>query len=139
MHSVSHNETPESTSRTLDADTFPQNRKTSGGSGSDCIKFADLDFGMHGPDASFKHLKAKHPGVVNEVSCSQKKRDLQRLNDDYILGSDGSMRLVVGIHICHNKKGATMSTWQPRFQINNPASELHYQELLPIVSRLLFL
>jgi hypothetical protein len=73
-------------------------------SGSASIKFADPDFGRHDPDASFKHLKAQYPGVVIEVSYSQKRRDLQRLADDYILGSDGSIRLVVGIDIGYSSR-----------------------------------
>jgi hypothetical protein len=88
-------------------------------SGSASIRFADPEFGRHDPDASFKHLKAQFPGVVFEVSYTQKRRDLQRIADDYILGSDGSIRLVVGIDIDYRGKCATLSTWRPEFQVTD--------------------
>jgi hypothetical protein len=47
----------------------------------------------HEPDAVFEHLEAQYPGVVIEASFTQKRKDLPRLADSYILGSDGnSMR-----------------------------------------------
>jgi hypothetical protein len=56
--------------------------------GSSSIKFSDQEYGKHDPDAQFEHSKAQYPGVVIEVSYSQKRKDLARLADDYILGSD---------------------------------------------------
>jgi hypothetical protein len=91
--------------------------------GSASITFADPKFGRHDPDASFKHLSARYPGVVIEVSYSQKRGDLRRLADDYILGSDGSIRLVIGIDIGYNNKCATVSTWRPKFQVNDAGKE----------------
>ncbi|OBT69378.1 hypothetical protein VE03_01139 [Pseudogymnoascus sp. 23342-1-I1] len=64
-------------------------------SGSASINFADEEYGKHDPDALFRHSKAQFPGVVIEVSYSQKRKDLARLADDYILGSDSDIRVVV--------------------------------------------
>src|SRR5436305_15168289 len=58
-------------------------------SGSTRLTFPGSDYGPHDPDASFRHLRARYPGVIIEVSYSQKRKDLPRLADDYILGSDG--------------------------------------------------
>jgi hypothetical protein len=91
--------------------------------GSASVIFADSDFGRHDPDASFKRLSARYPGVVIEVSYSQKRGDLRRLADDYILGSDGSIRLVIGIDIGYNNKSATVSTWRPMLQVNATGEE----------------
>ncbi|KAF2752754.1 hypothetical protein EJ05DRAFT_515416 [Pseudovirgaria hyperparasitica] len=89
----------------------------SGGSAS--IKFTDEEYGKHDPDAQFRHSKAQFPGVVIEVSYSQKRKDLERLADDYILGSDSDIRVVVGLDIeCKTGKKATLSVWRPNIITN---------------------
>ncbi|KAG9232706.1 hypothetical protein BJ875DRAFT_505834 [Amylocarpus encephaloides] len=84
----------------------------SGGSAS--IKFADEEYGKHDPDAQFRHSKAQFPGIVIEVSYSQKRKDLERLADDYILGSDSNIRVVVGLDIEYKTtdKKATLSVFR---------------------------
>jgi len=58
--------------------------------------------------------------VVIEVSYSQKRRDLSRLADDYILGSDAEICTVVGIDLDYGGgKKATVSIWRPRIEIND--------------------
>jgi hypothetical protein len=47
------------------------------------IDFADR---RHDLDAQFQHSEAQYPGVVIEMSYSQKQRDLSHIADDYILG-----------------------------------------------------
>ncbi|KAH6699757.1 hypothetical protein BKA61DRAFT_621616 [Leptodontidium sp. MPI-SDFR-AT-0119] len=72
--------------------------------------------GSHDPDASFKCRGAQFPGVVIEVSHSQKKRALPYLADDYILGSQSNIQRVVGLDIEYGgskAKLATISTWVP--------------------------
>lgn len=91
--------------------------------GSTTITFDDSDFGRHDPDASFIHNDAEYPGVVIEMSYSQKRRDLARLADDYILGSDAMIRAVVGVDADYTGKTATVSIWQPRIEINNAGKE----------------
>jgi hypothetical protein len=44
----------------------------------------DEHVNKHTPDESFKHSKAKWPGVIIEVAYSQKPKDLDRIAWDYI-------------------------------------------------------
>jgi hypothetical protein len=90
--------------------------------GSTTLKFDD-QYGKHDPDASFTHIDAKYPGVVIEVSYSQKKQDLPRLADDYILGSDARIRVVVGIDLDYRGKRATISIWRPRIETDATGEE----------------
>jgi hypothetical protein len=91
--------------------------------GSATIDFADSEYGRHDPDAQFRHSRAQYPGVVIEVSYSQKRRDLARLADDYILGSDGDIRAVVGLDVEYRgSKKATISVWRPQI-VSNGAGE----------------
>jgi hypothetical protein len=92
-------------------------------SGSTRLTFPDSDYGPHDPDGSFRHLKAQYPGVIIEVSYSQKRKDLPRLADDYILGSDGNICAVIGLDVEYRGKTATLSIWRPRIFINDDGSE----------------
>jgi len=83
---------------------------------STTITFDDPDYGRHDPDASFGHAKACFPGVVVEVSFSQKRKDLPRLADDYILGSNGSIRVVVGLDIEYSGNMGKLSVWRPQLR-----------------------
>jgi hypothetical protein len=91
--------------------------------GSSRLTFPDSDYGPHDPDGSFQHIGARYPGVIIEVSYSQKRKDLPRLADDYILGSDGNIRAVIGLDIEYRGKMATLSVWRPRFSINKDGEE----------------
>ncbi|KAH6708922.1 hypothetical protein BKA61DRAFT_615088 [Leptodontidium sp. MPI-SDFR-AT-0119] len=75
------------------------------------IKSADPEYGTHDPDAQFQHSRAQYPGVVIEVSYSQKRRDLPHLADDYILGSDSNIQVVVGVDIEYGGDKARMATF----------------------------
>ncbi|KAF2176017.1 hypothetical protein K469DRAFT_743120 [Zopfia rhizophila CBS 207.26] len=69
----------------------------------------------HEPDASFWHDDAQFPGVIIEVAYSQKKKRLSRLAEDYLLDSDASVQVVVGLDIEYGKKRsckATLSVWR---------------------------
>jgi len=63
------------------------------------IKFDDTEYGSHNPDGQFRHSRAHYPGVVLKVAFSQKSKALGRLADDYILGSNGDIRIVIGIGV----------------------------------------
>jgi hypothetical protein len=66
------------------------------------------------PDASFWHDEAQYPGVIIEVAYSQKRR-LDRLAEDYLMDSDASVRVVVGLDVKSGKRGtseATLSVWR---------------------------
>jgi hypothetical protein len=90
--------------------------------GSTTLIFDD-DFGKHDPDASFGLLGAQYPGVIIEVSYSQKRKDLPRLADDYILGSVGRIRAVVGVDVKYGGKRATLSIWRPGI-VNDTGEEV---------------
>jgi hypothetical protein len=48
------------------------------------------------------------------LSYSQKKKDLSRLTDEYILSSDADIRVVIGIDIKYKGgKKAPVSIWRP--------------------------
>jgi hypothetical protein len=67
------------------------------------------------PDASFIHDDAQYPGVIIEVAYSQKKKRLGRLAENYLLDSDASVRVVVGLDIEYGKESrkAALSIWRP--------------------------
>lgn len=71
------------------------------------------------PDGRFRHLGAKFPGVIMEISYSQKRKDLPVLAHDYIKGSRGHIRVVVGLDLEYRKpssslqsRQATVSVWR---------------------------
>jgi acyl carrier protein len=91
---------------------------------------ADAQFNTnskHEPDASFWHEDAQYPGVIIEVSYSQKRKMLGRLAEDYILDSDASVQVVVGLDIEYGKKGsreATLSVWRSHVFHTSDGDEL---------------
>ncbi|KAF2761483.1 hypothetical protein EJ05DRAFT_536253 [Pseudovirgaria hyperparasitica] len=67
----------------------------------------------HEPDIRFHHEDAAWPGVVIEVSYSQKRKSLIDLADNYILASDGGIRVMIGIDLEYKKsKEASISIWR---------------------------
>lgn len=69
------------------------------------------------PDASFWHDDARYPGVIIEVAYSQDKKLLDRRAENYLLDSDASVRVVVGLDIEYGGKGtrrASLSVWRVR-------------------------
>jgi hypothetical protein len=91
--------------------------------GSATITFSDSGYGRHEPDDLFRYYQAQFPNVILEVSYSQKRRDLARLADKYILGSDGNIRVMIGIDIDYKDKSARLSMWRSRLQVNNADEE----------------
>lgn len=79
-------------------------------------KDGELKYSTREPDASFGHPKAQYPGVVIEICYSQKRRDVARLADDYILNTDGSIKAVVCVDIDYKQsQRATLSVWRPEY------------------------
>ena len=76
------------------------------------------------PDVSFKHTDCQYPCVVIETSYSQNRKDVVRLADDYMYGSDGNIKIVLGLDIDYNDatKRASISKWQPQ-KIPDPDRE----------------
>lgn len=82
--------------------------------GSPTLDFTKTGYGRHDPDAHFRHLKAQHPGVVMEVSNSQKQKHMPCIAEDCILGSDGDTRRFICFDIGYpNSKKATMLDRKP--------------------------
>ena len=63
-------------------------------------------------------MDAHWPGVIIEVSYSQKARDLPHLADDYILQTHGSIHVVVGLDLDYKTKKGTVLMWRPRYVTN---------------------
>lgn len=70
----------------------------------------------HTPDASFAHADSQYPSLVIEKSYSQHHKELGRLADEYISGSDGNIAVVLGLDIEYGVgfKKASLSIWRPR-------------------------
>ncbi len=88
--------------------------------GSTTYKFPNHKYRRHDPDGSFSHKRAQYPGVVLEVSYSQKSDQVKYLAEDYIYGSNVNIKAVVGLDIeyghksCETSgKSATFSVWKP--------------------------
>lgn len=64
------------------------------------------------PDAQFQHDRAAYPGVVIEVSYSQDGKDLDKLAWNYIQGSNGDIKVVIGIDINLGASPSTISLWR---------------------------
>jgi hypothetical protein len=72
------------------------------------------EYPKNSPDASFAHKNVAYPSLIIEVSYTQKRKDLPRLAENYIIGSHGNVRMVIGLDIEYrNSKGAAVSVWQP--------------------------
>ncbi|KAL9097654.1 MAG: hypothetical protein Q9163_006319 [Psora crenata] len=85
--------------------------------GSTTIRPRDPEYGTHDPDSSFHHLKSPSSTVIIEVAHIQREKKLRTLADDYILGSNLEIRVVVGVDIEYSKsKRATFSIWRARIQ-----------------------
>ena len=67
----------------------------------------------HVPDIRFHHKDAAWPGVVLEISYSQKRKSLVDLAENYLLASNGGIRVMVGIDLDYKKsKEASISIWR---------------------------
>ena len=95
----------------------------------------------HEPDASFWHEDAKYPGVIIEVAYSQKRKKLGRLAEDYLLDSDASVQVLVGLDIEYGNKGsrkATLSVWRTHVAHTADGDELRVvQEIVDEVCPIL--
>jgi hypothetical protein len=73
----------------------------------------EQEYASRSPDAAFRHNDAGYPSIIIETSFSQKRKDLARIAEHYILGSYGNIRMVVGLDIEYRgSKRATVSVWE---------------------------
>jgi len=87
----------------------------------------------HEPDASFWHDDAQYPDVIIEAAYSQKGRRLSRLAEDYLLDSDASAQVVVGLNIEYGRKGsrkATLSVWRTHLAHTGDGDELRVVQVI---------
>jgi hypothetical protein len=70
------------------------------------------------PDFSFTHRDAQWAGVILELSYPLKRNALPHLADDYLLESNGNIRMLVSLDLDTETKRGTISTWQPNFKRN---------------------
>ncbi len=91
--------------------------------GSSSITFSDPEYGKHDPDDQFSYDQALFSNVILEVSYTQKRKAVARLADEYILGSDGNVSVVIGIDIDYKDKSATLSMWRPQLHVNIAGEE----------------
>lgn len=85
---------------------------------------------LHMPDAQFHHKEAQYPGVVLEVSYSQKRKDLPKLADNYIVDSEGSIKVVIGLDIEYRgSRKATVSIWRPKYELQDNVLEISSREI----------
>lgn len=84
------------------------------------------------PDASFWHKDARYPGLIIEVAYSQKRKRLGRLAEDYLLDSNASVQVVVGLNVEYGGKEsrkATVSVWRTHVVNTTNGDELRvFQE-----------
>lgn len=74
----------------------------------------------HTPDAEYGCPDEKYPAVIFEISFSQKRKDLPKLARDYILGSEASVQVVIGLDIEYRAtRKATVSMWRPRWFVRD--------------------
>ena len=57
----------------------------------------DERYPKHTPDASFAHAHSQYPSLVIETSYPQRQKELTRLADEYISGSDGNIATILGL------------------------------------------
>jgi hypothetical protein len=68
------------------------------------------------PDAQFQYPCTAYPGIVLEVSYSQNGKDLQKLARDYILQSNGDIKVVIGFNINYGEtEESSVSLWRPLY------------------------
>ncbi|QSZ31890.1 hypothetical protein DSL72_001459 [Monilinia vaccinii-corymbosi] len=104
---------------------------------STTITFEDPEYGRHDPDEQFRHSLAQYPSVVLEVSHSEKRKDLPRLADEYILGSDGNITMLIGVDIDYRgTKKSTLSIWQPQI-IRNGDGEMELVAVQTVTDQIL--
>ena len=87
----------------------------------------------HSPDASFGHAGDAFPGVVFEVAFSQKFHDMKYFADEYILGSDGNIRVVVAINMEYRNKvskRASISMWRSHEFLGNKGPMLEAKQVM---------
>ena len=89
------------------------------------------EYNKHEPDLSYRYRRSKFPGLVIEISWSQRPLDLPRLARSYIRGSNGLIRTVIGVDVEYpNADSATLSVWRAEFGRSNGDRTLNATEIV---------
>ncbi|KAF5699204.1 hypothetical protein FMUND_14863, partial [Fusarium mundagurra] len=83
------------------------------------------------PDLQYSHIHSKHPGVVVEVAYTQEGKKLKKLAHDYIRGSAGEIRTVVGFNLNTHKESTVSDLKEVPFRSAN-REPLNQDRGLPI-------
>lgn len=71
------------------------------------------------------HQDAQYTGLAVEVVYPQKAKDIPRLADDYILGSDGNIMMVVGLDLEYKRLySAKAYIWRPQYIVDPEISQI---------------
>ncbi|KAI9860739.1 MAG: hypothetical protein M1813_005662 [Trichoglossum hirsutum] len=68
------------------------------------------------PDAAFSHPDDQYPGIVIETSYSQRVRNVEKAADEYIMMSNGNIKMVICFDVEYrpnNQQVDTVSLWRP--------------------------
>ncbi|KAI9787509.1 MAG: hypothetical protein M1839_000039 [Geoglossum umbratile] len=84
-------------------------------SSSDIFAHDDPDH-KRSPDAAFSHPDDQFPGIVIESSYLQAARKVEKRADEYIMMSNGNIKMVISLDVEYrpnNQQVDTVSVWQP--------------------------
>lgn len=82
---------------------------------SDIYAYDDPHY-KRSPDAAFSHPGDQFPGIVIETSYSQKAESVEKRADEYVMMSNGNIRMVIGFDVEYrpnNQRVDTISIWRP--------------------------
>lgn len=74
------------------------------------------------PDAGIALLKPDRPFLVLEIAVSQSERDAQKKAQDYILGSQGMVALVVLVMVQRGKTSGSVAAHVDPNNVSEPAA-----------------
>jgi len=97
--------------------------------GSASVHFANTR--RHDPDRQFYYMDVAWPALIIEFADFSKQKHLGKLADEYILESDGSIKMVLGINIDNRRtKKATVSLWRPSYGVDEAGTFLESRNIL---------
>ncbi|OIW22360.1 hypothetical protein CONLIGDRAFT_224529 [Coniochaeta ligniaria NRRL 30616] len=100
------------------------------------VKLANIsDKARRSPDLQFKHQDAPKPGIVIEVAYAEQGRDLEKMARQYIEGTGGDCKVVIGVDTPYHyskSKDWTVSMWRTTF-VHKEGIELPFLVATPVM------
>ncbi|KAL9117948.1 MAG: hypothetical protein Q9187_005512 [Circinaria calcarea] len=85
------------------------------------------------PDGSFRHIKARFPGVIIEVAYSQTRKEVETKVKSYIAGSKGAIRIVLIVDLDYPRLSkASISIWQINQEIDEHTTDYPQDLIIPL-------